>query len=130
MKSPALRFTAALACCALLGGTVETFGYSNLARIVGTQTMLIRHKATEEQKRVAQQRGVTLDALAEEGLRHALQAHPEPAPSAAPTPLPQAADSIDLLGTAGAPVLKRAIPAALILVAVVGIIWIIARRRG
>ena len=54
----------------------------------------------------------------------------EPAPSAAPTPLPQAADSIDLLGTAGAPVLKRAIPAALILVAVVGIIWIIARRRG
>ena len=40
------------------------------------------------------------------------------------------ADSIDLLGTAGAPVLKRAIPAALILAAVVGIIWLIARRRG
>lgn len=56
MKSPALRFTAALACCALLAGTVETFGFSNLSRIVGTQTMLIRHKATEEQKRVAQQR--------------------------------------------------------------------------
>ncbi len=56
MKSPALKFTAALACCALLGGTVETFGYSNLARLIGTQTMLIRHKATEEQKRVAQQR--------------------------------------------------------------------------
>ena len=30
-------------------------------------------------ERVAQQRGVTLDALAEEGLRHALQANPEPA---------------------------------------------------
>ena len=56
MKSPALKFTAALACGALLVGTVETFGFSNLARIVGTQTMLIRHKATEEQKRVAQQR--------------------------------------------------------------------------
>jgi hypothetical protein len=54
----------------------------------------------------------------------------EPAPSTMPTPLPQAADSIDLLGTAGAPVLKRAIPAALVLVAVVGIIWLIARRRG
>jgi len=56
----------------------------------------------------------------------------EPAPPASttPTPLPQAADSIDLLGTAGAPVLKRAIPVAMILVAVVGIIWLIARRRG
>jgi hypothetical protein len=32
-------------------------------------------------ERVAQQRGVTLDALAEEGLRHALKVHPEPAPS-------------------------------------------------
>ncbi len=56
MKSPALKFSAALACCALLGGTVETFGYNNLQRIIGTQTMLIRQKATEEQKRVAQQR--------------------------------------------------------------------------
>ncbi|MGA1480716.1 MAG: SRPBCC family protein [Candidatus Nanopelagicales bacterium] len=55
----------------------------------------------------------------------------EPAPvPPAPTPLPQAADSIDLLGTAGAPVLKRAIPAVLAIVAVVGIIWLIARRRG
>ena len=47
-----------------------------------------------------------------------------------PTPLPQAADSIDLLGTAGAPVLKRAIPAVVAIVAVIGIIWLIARRRG
>jgi hypothetical protein len=44
--------------------------------------------------------------------------------------LPQAADSIDLLGTAGAPVLKRAIPAVAIIAALVGIIWLIARRRG
>lgn len=55
---------------------------------------------------------------------------PAPTPPSTPTPLPQAADSIDLLGTAGAPVLKRAIPAALALVAVIGIIWLIARRRG
>lgn len=54
---------------------------------------------------------------------------PAPAPPA-PTPLPQASDSIDLLGTAGAPVLKRAIPAALALVAIIGIIWLIARRRA
>ncbi len=61
---------------------------------------------------------------------------PEPAtngaaPSAAApsAPLPQAADSIDLLGTAGAPVLKRALPAILGLVAVIGIIWLIARRK-
>jgi hypothetical protein len=59
----------------------------------------------------------------------AASGEPAPAPPA-PTPLPQAADSIDLLGTAGAPVLKRAIPAVLAIVAVVGIIWLIARRRG
>lgn len=51
-------------------------------------------------------------------------------PAPAPSPLPQASDSIDLLGTAGAPVLKRVLPAVGILVAVVGIIWLIARRRG
>ncbi len=59
----------------------------------------------------------------------AASGEPAPAPPA-PAPLPQAADSIDLLGTAGAPVLKRAIPAVLAIVAVVGIIWLIARRRG
>lgn len=52
----------------------------------------------------------------------------QPAVSAAPV-MPQAADSIDLLGTAGAPVLKRALPVILGLVTVVGIIWLIARRR-
>jgi len=61
----------------------------------------------------------------------AAEAAGQPAPAApAPAPLPQAADSIDLLGTAGAPVLKRAIPAVLAIVAVIGIIWLIARRRG
>ena len=48
---------------------------------------------------------------------------------AAPRPLPHTADSIDLLGTAGAPVLKRAIPALIGLLAIVGIIWLIARRK-
>jgi carbon monoxide dehydrogenase subunit G len=44
----------------------------------------------------------------------------------APAPLPKAADSIDLLGTAGAPVLKRAIPVAIGVVVVVAvIIWIV-----
>ena len=56
MKTSALKFSAALACCALLGTGAETLGYTNLARIIETQTMLIRHRATEEQKRVAQQR--------------------------------------------------------------------------
>jgi len=51
-----------------------------------------------------------------------------PTPAAAPV-LPHSADSIDLLGTAGAPVLKRAIPAVLGLIAIVGIIWLIARKR-
>ena len=48
---------------------------------------------------------------------------------AAQRPLPHTADSIDLLGTAGAPVLKRAIPALIGLLAIVGIIWLIARRK-
>ena len=51
------------------------------------------------------------------------------ASSAAPRPLPHTADSIDLLGTAGAPGLKRALPALIGLLAIVGIIWLIARRK-
>lgn len=68
--------------------------------------------------------------IAARGARAEAEASGAPQPPAAATPLPQAADSIDLLGTAGAPVLKRAIPAVLAIVAVIGIIWLIARRRG
>ena len=55
----------------------------------------------------------------------------EPSGSApvAPTPAPvQAADSIDLLGTAGTPVLKRALPVIIGIVVVAGIVWWIASR--
>lgn len=45
-----------------------------------------------------------------------------------PAPAPKAADSIDLLGTAGAPVLKRVVPALVVIAAVAGIIWLIVRR--
>ncbi|MFN8169238.1 MAG: SRPBCC family protein [Candidatus Nanopelagicales bacterium] len=48
------------------------------------------------------------------------------APAAA---LPHHEDSIDLLGTAGAPVLQRAIPAAIAAVVVIGVIVWLARRR-
>jgi carbon monoxide dehydrogenase subunit G len=48
---------------------------------------------------------------------------------AGPATLPHHEDSIDLLGTAGAPVLKRAIPLAIGLVVVIGVIVWIARRR-
>lgn len=68
--------------------------------------------------------------IAARGARAEAEASGAPQPPAAATPMPQAADSIDLLGTAGAPVLKRAIPAVLAIVAVIGIIWLIARRRG
>ena len=68
--------------------------------------------------------------IAARGARAEAEATGAPQPPAAATPMPQAADSIDLLGTAGAPVLKRAIPAVLAIVAVIGIIWPIARRRG
>ena len=59
MKTPALRFTALLACCALLGTDTEMLGAMDLARIIQTQTMLIRHKATKEQIQVAQTRATT-----------------------------------------------------------------------
>lgn len=48
---------------------------------------------------------------------------------AAPPPTVHADESIDLLGTAGAPVLKRAIPIVIGVVIVVGVIVLIARRR-
>ena len=48
---------------------------------------------------------------------------------ARPAELPHHEDSIDLLGTAGAPVLKRAIPIAIGLVVVIGVIVWIARRK-
>ncbi|HUV48912.1 MAG: SRPBCC family protein [Actinomycetes bacterium] len=45
-------------------------------------------------------------------------------------PQPMAADSIDLLGTAGAPVLKRAIPAAVGLgLLIVVVVWLTRRRK-
>lgn len=50
------------------------------------------------------------------------------APPAPPRPRPQADEAIDLLGTAGAPVLKRAIPVAIGVVVVVGIIIWISKR--
>ena len=62
MNSPALRFTAALACCALLGGSAETLAAMDLGRMIQTQTMLIRHKATKEQIQVAQQRATVFYA--------------------------------------------------------------------
>ena len=50
------------------------------------------------------------------------------APVAVAPSVPQADEAIDLLGTAGAPVLKRAIPVAVGLVVVVGIIiWVVKR---
>ena len=54
-----------------------------------------------------------------------------PAGSAPVTPAPapvKAADSIDLLGTAGTPVLKRALPVIIGIVVVAGIVWWIASR--
>ncbi len=55
-------------------------------------------------------------------------AAPTPTTTKPAAPLPQAADSIDLLGTAGAPVLKRAIPVAIGAVVVIGVIIWIAKR--
>lgn len=58
------------------------------------------------------------------------------APSAATTTaapaaaLPHHEEAIDLLGTAGAPVLKRAIPAAIAAVVVIAVVvWVVSRKR-
>jgi len=57
------------------------------------------------------------------------------APSATTTAAPAAAmphheEAIDLLGTAGAPVLKRAIPAAIAaVVVIVVVVWVVRRKR-
>ena len=56
MKSTGHKLAAVLVGCALLASNAETLGFPNLSRTIQTQTMLIRHKAPEEQKRVAQQR--------------------------------------------------------------------------
>lgn len=53
----------------------------------------------------------------------------EEAAAAAPAPTVHADESIDLLGTAGAPVLKRAIPVVIGVVVVIGVIVWIARRN-
>jgi uncharacterized protein len=49
--------------------------------------------------------------------------------AARPAAMPHHEDSIDLLGTAGAPVLKRAIPVVIGLAIVIGVIVWIARRK-
>lgn len=49
--------------------------------------------------------------------------------AATPPPVMHADESIDLLGTAGAPVLKRAIPVVIGVVVVVAVIVLVARRR-
>ena len=49
--------------------------------------------------------------------------------AATPPPTVHADESIDLLGTAGAPVLKRAIPVVIGVLVVVGVVVLIARRR-
>ena len=53
MNSPILKLTAVLACGALLGSSAEVLGAMDLGRMIQTQTMLIRHKATKEQIQVA-----------------------------------------------------------------------------
>jgi carbon monoxide dehydrogenase subunit G len=54
---------------------------------------------------------------------------PAAATAAAPPPQFQRDEAIDLLGTAGSPVLKRAIPAAIGALVVIGIIvWIVRRK--
>lgn len=78
-------------------------------------------------KLVGQFAGNLEQVIAQRGAVAAAEAAGEPAPEA-PAPV-QAADSINLIGTAGAPVLKRAIPVVIGVVVVVGIVWWIIASR-
>ena len=99
--------------------------------VTGKPTQFGRGVMQDVAGRIIDQFSANLESvIAARGARAEAEASGAPQPPAAATPMPQAADSIDLLGTAGAPVLKRAIPAVLAIVAVIGIIWLIARRRG
>ncbi len=90
--------------------------------IVDVSKKLIDQFASNLQQVIAAQ-GATAAAAAQPA-----GAAPSAAP-AAPAPAPvQAAESIDLLGAAGTPVLKRAIPVLIVVVVAVGIIWWIASR--
>ena len=52
------------------------------------------------------------------------------APAAPAAAMPHHEEAIDLLGTAGAPVLKRAIPAAIAaVVVIVVVVWVVRRKR-
>lgn len=55
-------------------------------------------------------------------------AAPTPAPTAAPAPTPQA-EALDLGAVAAGPVLKRVVPVAIGVVAVVAIVWLVTRNR-
>lgn len=102
--------------------------------ITGKAAQFGRGVMSDVSKRLIDQFAANLDQVIQQ--RNAPELEPvapgtaEPSP-AKPAPVPiQAADSIDLLGTAGAPVLKRAIPVAIGVVIVVGvIIWLVRRRR-
>jgi carbon monoxide dehydrogenase subunit G len=82
--------------------------------------------------RIIDQFSANLAAMMTAGGAEAVTAAEAAAAGATPTrtaALPHHEDSIDLLGTAGAPVLKRAIPVAIGLVVVIGVIIWIARRK-
>ncbi len=69
-------------------------------------------------------------AAADEPAPDGAAADATPAPPAAPPQLPHHDDAIDLLDTAGAPVLKRVAP-LLAALTVVGLVWwLLSRRRG
>jgi hypothetical protein len=54
MKGGIIKFTAAAICIALGTSMALAWGEHTTIRIIQTQTMLIRHKATELQRRVAE----------------------------------------------------------------------------
>lgn len=103
-------------------GKAAQFGRGVMQDVAGR---LVGQFATNLEGVIASRTGGAHEEVKPEGGSEAGPAPAEPRVVAAP---PQQAEALDLGSVAMGPVLKRAIPAVLVVVAVVAIIWIVASR--
>jgi carbon monoxide dehydrogenase subunit G len=101
------------------GRIIDQFS-NNLAATMTASGAVAAAAAAEAAAKVAEESG---DAAAAEAAAKAKAEAEEAAKLAAAAPKVQAEDSIDLLGTAGAPVAKRAVPTVIVLALVAFLVW-------
>jgi carbon monoxide dehydrogenase subunit G len=101
------------------GRIIDQFS-NNLAATMTASGAVAAAAAAEAAAKVAEESG---DAASAEAAAKAKAEAEEAAKLAAAAPKVQAEDSIDLLGTAGAPVAKRAVPTVIVLALVAFLVW-------